>query len=456
MKKLLDVIVNFLKKDRTIADLNPNLESKLAVITEGNINKVVMNSEKIESGDLFFAINNGNNYVIDALEKSAFLIVCDRVQPVHSDRIIYVEDTVKFMQQIANLYRKEAKFNIIGITGSNGKTTTKDILYSILSEKYKVEKTQGNYNNHIGLPFTILSTKSEIEYLILEMGMSDLKEIDLLCKISEPDYAIITNIGLSHMEILKTKENVFKAKTEMLQYVEKENTFLSGDDEYLVNVPGNKIGFNSNMKEEIGCKNYIIRDFKQTENGIEFSLNNEHFVVDINGEYNANNCGICIALGEKIGLSVKNIRDGLKNLTITPMRFQKLYWNNMVVVNDAYNASPISMELGLKSFYKIYKDKYKIAVLGDMLELGDKEIEYHEDTLQLALELGYDEIIIYGSRMKKALERLKNKCANAERILFLGEKEEIKRKILSNKTEEAVLFLKGSRGMKLEEILMQS
>ena len=345
MKKLLGVIVNFLKKDATVADLNPDLGKKLVVITEGNINKVVMNSEKIESGDLFFAINNGNNYVIDALEKEASLIICDRMQPIHSDRIIYVENTVKFMQQIANIYRKEAKFNIIGITGSNGKTTTKDILYSILSEKYKVKKTQGNYNNHIGLPFTILSTESEIEYLILEMGMSDLREIDLLCKISEPDYAIITNIGLSHMEILKTKENVFKAKTEILQYVKKENTFLSGDDEYLINVPGNKIGFEPTMKEEIGCKNYIIKDFRQTENGIEFYINNHHFSVDLNGEYNANNCGICIALGEKIGLSIENIRNGLKNLSITPMRFQKLYWNNMVVVNDAYNASPISMEL---------------------------------------------------------------------------------------------------------------
>ncbi|MGL5055362.1 MAG: UDP-N-acetylmuramoyl-tripeptide--D-alanyl-D-alanine ligase [Fusobacteriaceae bacterium] len=453
MEKLFNAIKKFLNGNESLKRIDSDVDIKIEKFKNIKFNKIVMDSKKIEENDIFFAINNGNNYVEEALEKQASLVFCDKKQIIKSDKIIYVENTVNAMQQIANLYRKEANFKIIGITGSNGKTTTKDILYSVLSQKFKVEKTQGNYNNHIGLPFTILTTNENTQYLILEMGMSSLGEIDLLCKVAEPDYGIITNIGLSHMEILKTKENVFKAKTEMLKYVGAESVFLSSDDEFLVKVSGNKIGFNPNVKTDGKCKNYVISNFVQDENRIIFSMNGEEFSTNLNGEYNANNCGLVIALAKKIGLSSEEIKMGLRELSITPMRFQKVYWKDILVINDAYNASPISMELGLKSFAQIYKERYKIAFIGDMLELGEKEIEYHEDAIKQALSFGYQEIILYGDRMEKALENLKKASVDTKKVLFFKDKEDIKNIILSKEKLEIVLFIKGSRGMKLEDIL---
>ncbi|MGL5655941.1 MAG: UDP-N-acetylmuramoyl-tripeptide--D-alanyl-D-alanine ligase [Fusobacteriaceae bacterium] len=453
MEKLFNAIKKFLNGNESLKRIDSDVDTKIEKFKNIKFNKIVMDSKKIEENDIFFAINNGNNYVEEALEKQASLVFCDKKQIIKSDKIIYVENTVSAMQQIANLYRKEANFKIIGITGSNGKTTTKDILYSVLSQKFKVEKTQGNYNNHIGLPFTILTTNEDTQYLILEMGMSSLGEIDLLCKVAEPDYGIITNIGLSHMEILKTKENVFKAKTEMLKYVGAESVFLSSDDEFLVKVSGNKIGFNPNVKTDGKCKNYVISNFVQDENRIIFSMNGEEFSTNLNGEYNANNCGLVIALAKKIGLSSEEIKMGLRELSITPMRFQKVYWKDILVINDAYNASPISMELGLKSFAQIYKERYKIAFIGDMLELGEKEIDYHEDAIKQALSFGYQEIILYGDRMEKALENLKKASVDTKKVLFFKDKEDIKNIILSKEKLEIVLFIKGSRGMKLEDIL---
>lgn len=453
MEKLFNAIKKFLNGNESLKRIDSDVDIKIEKFKNIKFNKIVMDSKKIEENDIFFAINNGNNYVEEALEKQASLVFCDKKQIIKSDKIIYVENTVSAMQQIANLYRKEANFKIIGITGSNGKTTTKDILYSVLSQKFKVEKTQGNYNNHIGLPFTILTTNEDTQYLILEMGMSSLGEIDLLCKVAEPDYGIITNIGLSHMEILKTKENVFKAKTEMLKYVGAESVFLSSDDEFLVTVSGNKIGFNPNVKTDGKCKNYVISNFVQDENRIIFSMNGEEFSTNLNGEYNANNCGLVIALAKKIGLSSEEIKMGLRELSITPMRFQKVYWKDILVINDAYNASPISMELGLKSFAQIYKERYKIAFIGDMLELGEKEIDYHEDAIKQALSFGYQEIILYGDRMEKALENLKKASVDTKKVLFFKDKEDIKNIILSKEKLEIVLFIKGSRGMKLEDIL---
>lgn len=456
MEKLFSAIKKFLNGTESLKKIDSDINRKIEKFEDVKFNKIVMDSKKIEENDIFFAINNGNNYVEEALEKQASLVFCDKKQNIDSDKIIYVENTVSAMQQIANLYRKEANFKIIGITGSNGKTTTKDILYSVLSQKYKVEKTQGNYNNHIGLPFTILTTNENTQYLILEMGMSSLGEIDLLCKVAEPDYGIITNIGLSHMEILKTKENVFKAKTEMLKYLEKDNVFLSSDDEFLINVSGNKVGFNLNVKADEKCKNYVINNFVQNENKINFSMNGESFSTNLNGEYNANNCGLVIALAKKIGLNSEEIEIGLRELSITPMRFQKVYWKDILVINDAYNASPISMELGLKSFSEIYKERYKIAFIGDMLELGEKEIQYHEEAIKQALSFGFQEIILYGNRMEKALENLRESNIDVEKVSFFKDKEEVKNIILSREKSKLVLFIKGSRGMKLEDILKEN
>ncbi|MGL4392611.1 MAG: UDP-N-acetylmuramoyl-tripeptide--D-alanyl-D-alanine ligase [Fusobacteriaceae bacterium] len=401
--------------------------------------KVRMDSRLVEEGDIFFAINSGNNFVDDVLKKNPSLIVADNKFETSDKRIVFVKNTILTMQELANLYKKSLDLKVVAITGSNGKTTTKDILYYILSEKFKTKKTEGNYNNHIGMPFTILTTDEDTEILLLELGMSNLGEIDLLAKICEPDFGIITNIGFSHLEYLKTKENVFKAKTEMLKYLSCENIFVPKNDEYLSEVSGNKIS---------------IEDFFEDDKKSSFVFENEKYESNLSGEYNSLNIAFGISVAKKLGMKKNEIQNGIDKCKITPMRFEKIMWKKCFCVNDAYNSSPISVEAGLKSFYNIYKRKYKIAVLGDMLELGENEVEFHVQVLKSALDLGYDKIFLFGNIMRQANDKVKN-----SKIFYFDNKKNIRDKleiIANEKKGELAIFLKASRGMRFEEILIEN
>lgn len=404
------------------------------------IENVVMDSRKVQKGDLFFAINNGNKYIDEVLEKGASIVVADNYL-VDDKRVFKVLNTVEFMQKFAKEYREALGLKVIAITGSNGKTTTKDMIYSVLSKIYITKKTEGNYNNHIGLPFTILQLEEKDEVVVLEMGMSGFGEINLLSSIAKPDIGVITNIGDSHLEFLKTRENVFKAKTELLNYVSSENTYIIGDDPYLKNVIGNKIGFNRE-------NNFVIEDFIDSNDGMIFKVENSEYTLNLNGKHNALNAGMAIAIGKRFGLTSEEIKEGLKNLHLTPMRFQKIEKEDVIYINDAYNASPISMEYSLNTFDKLYNNMKKIVVLGDMLELGEKEIEFHREVIEKALSIKSNKIYLYGERMKKAYDLLEKN----DKIRCFNDKEDIV-KLIANETEKIAVLLKGSRGMKLEEII---
>ena len=419
------------------------LDNLLGIREQLNLDKienVIMDSRKVQKGDLFFAINNGNQYINEVLEKGASIVVADNYLG-DDKRVFRVPNTVEFMQKLAKEYRKALRLKVIAITGSNGKTTTKDMIYSVLSRKYITKKTEGNYNNHIGLPFTILQLKEKDEVVVLEMGMSGFGEIDLLSSIAKPDIGVITNIGDSHLEFLKTRENVFKAKTELLNYVSSENTYIIGDDQYLKNVIGNKIGFNRE-------NNFVIEDFIDSNDGMSFKVENSEYTLNLNGKHNALNAGMAIAIGKRFGLTSEEIKEGLKNLHLTPMRFQKIEKEDVIYINDAYNASPISMEYSLNTFDKLYNNMKKIVVLGDMLELGEKEIEFHREIIEKALSIKCDKIYLYGERMKKAYDLLEKN----DKIRCFNDKEDIV-KLIANETEKIAVLLKGSRGMKLEEII---
>lgn len=419
------------------------LDNLLGIREQLNLDKienVIMDSRKVQKGDLFFAINNGNQYINEVLEKGASIVVADNYLG-DDKRVFKVPNTVEFMQKLAKEYRKALRLKVIAITGSNGKTTTKDMIYSVLSRKYITKKTEGNYNNHIGLPFTILQLKEKDEVVVLEMGMSGFGEIDLLSSIAKPDIGVITNIGDSHLEFLKTRENVFKAKTELLNYVSSENTYIIGDDQYLKNVIGNKIGFNRE-------NNFVIEDFIDSNDGMSFKVENSEYTLNLNGKHNALNAGMAIAIGKRFGLTSEEIKEGLKNLHLTPMRFQKIEKEDVIYINDAYNASPISMEYSLNTFDKLYNNMKKIVVLGDMLELGEKEIEFHREIIEKALSIKCDKIYLYGERMKKAYDLLEKN----DKIRCFNNKEDIV-KLIASETEKVAVLLKGSRGMKLEEII---
>lgn len=417
------------------------LQQKYNLLNLKEIANVVMDSRKVKENSLFFAINNGNNYIDEVLEKGATLVIADNY--LGSDkRVIKVEDTIVAMQELARDYRKALKLLIIGITGSNGKTTTKDMVYSVLSQKYRCKKTEGNYNNHIGLPFTILQLEDGDEIAVLEMGMSGFGEIDKLCEISSPDYGIITNIGDSHLEFLKTRENVFKAKGEMIKYISEENLIVYGDDFYLRNLVGVTVGFGDNCKEQ-------IRDFQDMESGLEFMLDGENYHVGLNGKHNCLNAAMSVVVGKKLKIDSSLIQKGFQNLELTPMRFQKIEKDSIIYINDAYNASPISMNYSLETFDKLYNDREKIVVLGDMLELGENEIEYHKQVLEKALSIRVDKIYIYGERMKEAQSLLEN----SDKIEHFQDKKRISEKIKKSPLERKAVLLKGSRGMKMEEII---
>ena len=408
------------------------------------IKNVVMDSRKVTEGSLFFAINNGNSYVKDVLDKGASLVIADNTD-VEDERIVKVSDTVATMQDLATKYRKKLDIQVIGITGSNGKTTTKDIIYSLLSAKAKTLKTEGNYNNHIGLPYTLLNVTDEERFVVLEMGMSSLGEIRRLGEISSPDYAIITNIGDSHIEFLKTRDNVFKAKTELLEFVNKENTFVCGDDEYLAKLDVNRIGFdNSNT--------HRIESYEFSDKGSKFVLDGKEYEMSLLGKHNISNTAIAIELAKKIGLTDEEIQSGLKEIKISNMRFQEIKIGEDIYINDAYNASPTSMKAAIDTLNEIYNDKYKIAILGDMLELGENEVDYHIDVLNYLLDKKIKLIYLYGERMKKAYDIFMKTKSEEYRFWYYPDKEGIVES-LKNIRMEKVILLKASRGTALEDII---
>ena len=408
------------------------------------IKNVVMDSRKVTEGSLFFAINNGNSYVKDVLDKGASLVIADNTD-VEDERIVKVSDTVATMQDLATKYRKKLDIQVIGITGSNGKTTTKDIVYSLLSAKAKTLKTEGNYNNHIGLPYTLLNVTDEEKFVVLEMGMSSLGEIRRLGEISSPDYAIITNIGDSHIEFLKTRDNVFKAKTELLEFVNKENTFVCGDDEYLAKLDVNRIGFNDS-------NTHRIESYEFSDKGSKFVLDGKEYEMSLLGKHNISNTAIAIELAKKIGLTDEEIQSGLKEIKISNMRFQEIKIGEDIYINDAYNASPTSMKAAIDTLNEIYNDKYKIAILGDMLELGENEVDYHIDVLNYLLDKKIKLIYLYGERMKKAYDIFMKTKSEEYRFWYYPDKEGIVES-LKNIRMEKVILLKASRGTALEDII---
>ena len=408
------------------------------------IKNVVMDSRKVIKGSLFFAINNGNSYVKDVLDKGASLVIADNTD-IKDERVIKVTDTIATMQDLATKYRKKLDIQVVGITGSNGKTTTKDIVYSLLSTKAKTLKTEGNYNNHIGLPYTLLNVTDEEKFVVLEMGMSSLGEIKRLGEISGPNYAIITNIGDSHIEFLKTRDNVFKAKTELLEFVDKENTFVCGDDEYLGKLDVNKVGFNEN-------NTYKIESYEFSNKDSKFILDGKEYEMPLLGKHNISNTAIAIELAKKIGLTDEEIQKSLKEVKISNMRFQEIKMGNDIYINDAYNASPMSMKAAIDTLNEIYNDKYKIAILGDMLELGENEIDYHIDVLNYLLDKKIKLVYLYGERMKKAYDIFMKNRSEEYRFWYYPTKEGIIESLKNIKMEKVIL-LKASRGIKLEEII---
>lgn len=423
-----------------------------------NFNNVCIDTRKIKKDNIYIAIKgekfNGNEFVIEALEKGASVAIVDEVLFNEKDikgsgTVIKVFDTQEALLKLAYFYRRKLGVKVVGITGSCGKTSTKDLIAAFLSEKYNVFKTKGNFNNQIGLPLMILELDSSIDVAILEMGMSDLGEIDVLANCARPDIAVITNIGLSHIENLKTQENILKAKCEIFNYFTESNILIiNGEDKNLLKIKNKcfeilKIGYNHEY--DVYAYNIILEEDK-TKFTIKDNSEEYIFTIPMAGKHNVLNSMLAIEVAKRLNVSFNEMEKGIKNLKATSMRLQVIKNDSTIIISDCYNASPDSMKSSI-DVLDTYKNRRKVAVLGTMNELGDESIKSHIDVGNYALNK-VDLLIAIG----KYKDCFKNGFTG-DNIITFDTKDEFINNISTIIKENDVVLVKASRGMKFEDIV---
>ena len=406
--------------------------------TENIFNKLCIDTRKIAKNNVFLAIKgenfNGNDFVLKALELGASIVIVDEV---------------KFDANEVKDGGKVSFDNVVGVTGSTGKTSTKDLIAAVLSKKYNVFKTKGNFNNDIGLPLMILELTSDYDVAILEMGMSSLGEIELLADVARPDIGVITNIGLSHIENLKTQENILKAKMEISTFFDEKNVLiLNAEDEYLKNI--NKKGFKVkkigyNHEYDVYASNIILREDETKFSAHAFG-EEAVFTLPMAGKHNVLNAMIAIEVAECLGVSFNEMILGLDNLEATSMRLQVIKKQDFIIINDCYNASPDSMKSSL-DVLSAYKNGRRVAVLGDMYELGDKAKNAHFKIGEYARDK-VDLLIVIGEQINNFKDGFKN-----DNIIMYNTKEECIKELKSIVKKNDVILIKASRGMKLEYVV---
>lgn len=424
-----------------------------------DFSRVVIDSRKVNKGDIFFAIKGENfdahKFVDNVLENGAGLVIVHKEEEYKSfsedSSIVLVEDTKKALLDLASFYIDTLDIKVVGITGSTGKTSTKDLIAAALSEKYKVFKTKGNFNNDIGMPLMILELNKDYEVAILEMGMSNLGEIETLARVAKPDIAVITNIGTSHMENLKTRDNILKAKLEITTLFNENNVLIvNGENDKLHDLESNnykivKIGTESDYNFK-GCRIIINKD------NIEFSVKENGRAIDqtifvpVPGKHNVLNSLLAVAVARYLGVSYEEIAEGIKNLEATSMRLDVIKHEGYTIINDAYNASPDSMIAALEVL-KTYEGR-KIAVLGTMKELGEESPKAHEEVAKYAKDSKVDMLITLGE-FNSDFEA----GFGSENFKAFDSIEDIVHYLKQNLKDGDVLLVKASRSMKFENII---
>lgn len=423
-----------------------------------DFNTFCIDTRKIKDGNIFVALKgeefNPNKSTLEAIDKGANIVIIDEVlfdlkDVKNKGTIIKVESCHKALLDLANYYRNKLDIKVIGVTGSTGKTSTKDLIAAFLSDKFKVFKTKGNFNSEIGLPLMIFELTSEDDVAVLEMGMSDLGEIHNLAKTALPDMAVITNIGLSHLENLKTQENILKAKMEITDFFGEKNTLIVNAEDLLLKYVKNdcfkieKTGYN--YEYDVYATNIILREnfteFTAHNNGSEFT-----FKLPMAGKHNVLNSMLAIGIALNLGLSFEEMDRGLKNLEATSMRLQVIKKENITIINDCYNASPDSMKSSL-DVLTTYKGGRKVAILGDMYELGTKSKEAHREVGEYASDKA-DLLISIGENVEQYKDGYKGK-----EVVIFKTKEECFKEIESYINKDDIILVKASRGMKFEDVV---
>ena len=452
--------------NRTLKEIANWLTIDCEQFGETVVTGVSIDTRTISPGDLFIPFRgealNGHKFVEQAFEKgaSASFWLKDEPNPPKNKPLLFVDDAELALQQMARMYRHSHKAKFIGITGSNGKTSSKDILASMLSPFYKVQKTIGNFNNQLGLPITILNLDEDTEIAVLEMGMSGFGEIEFLTKLAKPHVAVITNIGEAHMQDLGSREGIAKAKFEIVQgLMEKGPLFYDGDEPLLNDLVHQQpslhsvpFGFNSTNA-------LVATSIETTEKGSHFVVSgqlNGEFFIPVLGKHQVKNTLNAMLVGKALGMDEEQIRQGLAQVTLTDMRMQLVPTESGILfINDAYNAAPTSMNAAISFIQSTNLRSDKWLVLGDMLELGDNEKQFHEQIGEVIERTKVSKICLFGPRMKWLYDKLKETFSSSQLIYTGDDYGKIAEEIRLHASKNTVILLKGSRGMKLETILKE-
>lgn len=422
--------------------------------------KAVITDSRLDMTDsLFLPIRgenfDGHDFIQDAIDAGAVATLWDQAVEIPKEfkqSITYflVEDTVEALQLLAKNYREKINPHVIGITGSNGKTSTKDLLHAVLQTTYPTHATAGNFNNHIGLPLTILQMPKNTEILIVEMGMSYFKEIESLSLIASPDDAIITNIGESHIEHLGSRKGIAEAKLEIKAGLAKKgNLVIDGDEALLASEHGAEnvitCGFNRG-------NDYHVSDVHLGKDTTVFKVNEEEYEIPLLGKHHAQNASFIIALAKKLQVSKANIQKGMQNLQYSKMRFEQSKGRNGVtLINDAYNASPTSMKAAIEVVKELPNFTEKVIVLGDVLELGDYTEKLHRQIAD-AIDEHVQYVYLYGASARFIHEALEEKSL-AIHHEHVETKAALIEKLEKHLQEETVILFKASRGMAFEQFV---
>lgn len=396
-------------------------------------------TRKIRKNSIFFALKgenfNGNKFAKEALKNGASYAVVDEIEAKTQDNIILVENVLACLQDLARFHRDRLQIPILGLTGSNGKTTTKELINSVLSTKYKTIATQGNLNNHIGVPLTLLSMTDKTEIGIVEMGANHLKEIELLCKIANPNYGCITNFGKAHLEGFGSINGVIEGKTELYKYIRKNK---------------GKIFINQNDKTQIEKSKEIQTiqfeesiKFVSANPNVKLTYKNFELNSHLIGTYNYPNIAAAITIGNYFNIDSTKIKSAIESYIPSNNRSQVITRKSFQIILDAYNANPTSMKAAIDNLNNL-NVKHKVAILGDMFELGKNTIEEHQIIIDYIEQTSIDKIIIIGNIFGKT---------NTQRCIHFTDFNHFKSTFNYNDFKNSTILIKGSRGMKMERIV---
>ena len=424
---------------------------------------VTIDSRTVKRNSLFVAVKgknfDGHDFVRDAVKKGSTAIVITKNKLAQFDDInvpiITVKDTIIALGEIAYAWRKKLNTKVIGITGSAGKTTVKDMLAELLKEKYSVNKTIANNNNNIGVPITILSTSKNHDVLVAELGTNHFGEIPYTSKILSPDYGLLTNIGNSHLEFLQSKNGVWKEKSFLFDETirNKGKVFLNYDDPIIKakhSAKGKKVSYGFNSKVNVKGTIKSFTDDGRTLMQISSRNKKNTVLFPLYGEQNAKNFLAACAVALELGLSFNEINRGINRLKAPSGRLDVNCYKNFVLIDDTYNSNPDSAKAAIELVSRIKLFNRKILLLGDMLELGEKSIKLHKELKNVILNSGISEVYTIGSKMKFLHIELIDKKITAKHFTS---RDKLAGFIKNSDLNNSVILVKGSRGMKMEEFL---